>query len=174
MNNARMRGVMACLAVACILPLAGCGNQHADLQAWVARVKARPGGKIAPVPKPKPYAGFAYSDESMRSPFLPAAKPSNNVRPNLHRKKQYLEQFPLDSLKLVGEIDISGTRYALIEDPQGLVHKVSRGNYMGQNNGRITAILPTQIRLTEIVPNGSGGWLKRPASLSLAQKTSGG
>ncbi|HYW76279.1 MAG TPA: pilus assembly protein PilP [Gammaproteobacteria bacterium] len=172
MTSTSMRRAAMCLAMVCVLPLAGCGN-HTALQAWVAHVKARPGGKISPVPKPKPYKGYAYSAGDLRSPFIPASKPDNNIRPNLHRKKQFLEQFPLDSLKLVGEIQINGTQYALIEDPQGLVHKVTKGNYMGQNNGRITAILPNGIRLTEIVPNGSGGWLKRPASLSLAQKSGG-
>jgi len=167
-----MRRLAIFLAVSFVLPLAGCGNQTA-LEAWVSNVKARPGGKISPVPKPKPYEGYTYAAGSLRSPFIPASKPDNSIRPNLHRKKQFLEQFPLDSLKLVGEIDINGTDYALIEDPQGLVHKVTKGNYMGQNNGRITAILPNGIRLTEIVPNGSGGWLKRPASLSLAQKSGG-
>ncbi len=172
MTPACMRRVAILLAVSCALPLAGCGNQTA-LEAWVANVKARPGGKISPVPKPKPYEGYTYAAGNLRSPFIPASKPDNSIRPNLHRKKQFLEQFPLDSLKLVGEIEINGTNYALIEDPQGLVHKVTKGNYMGQNNGRITAILPSGIRLTEIVPNGSGGWLKRPASLSLAQKSGG-
>lgn len=172
MNGASIRRVALCLAICCVLPLAGCGEQSA-LEAWVAHVKARPGGKIPPVPKPKAYEGYSYSASNLRSPFIPSAKPDNSVRPNLHRKKQFLEQFPLDSLKLVGELQINGTDYALIEDPQGLVHKVTKGNYMGQNNGRITAILPNGIRLTEIVPNGSGGWLKRQASLSLAQKSGG-
>ncbi len=172
MNTASIRRVAVCLAISIVLPLAGCGDQTA-LEAWVAHVKARPGGRIPPVPKPKPYEGYTYSAGHLRSPFIPSSKPDkNNVRPNAH-KKQFLEQFPLDSLKLVGEIQISGTNYALIEDPQGLVHKVTKGNYMGQNNGRITAILPNGIRLTEIVPNGSGGWIKRPASLSLAQKSGG-
>ena len=172
MKATSLRRVAVCLAICCVLPLAGCGNQTA-LEAWVAHIKARPGGRIPPVPKPKPYKGYTYSAGGLRSPFIASAKPENSIRPNLHRKKQFLEQFPLDSLKLVGEIEISGTNYALIEDPQGLVHKVTKGNYMGQNNGRITAILPNGIRLTEIVPNGSGGWLKRPASLSLAQKSGG-
>ena len=171
MNAGSMRRVAVCLAICCALPLAGCGDQTA-LEAWVAHVKARPGGRIPPVPKPKPYEGYTYSAGGLRSPFIVSSEPDNSVRPNEH-KKQFLEQFPLDSLKLVGEIQINGTNYALIEDPQGLVHKVTKGNYMGQNNGRITAILPNGIRLTEIVPNGSGGWLKRQASLSLAQKSGG-
>ena len=166
------RVLLVGMALMLALPLTGCGDQS-DLQAWVAQVKSRSGGKVPPVPKPRPYVAYVYQAGKLRSPFLPASKPGSGVRPNLHRKKQYLEQFPLDALKLVGEISVGGTTYALIEDPQGLVHRVTKGDYMGQNNGRITAILPGTIELTEIVPSGNGGWIKRPASLSLAQKSGG-
>ncbi len=173
MSTRMSRMVLLCAALALALPLAGCGGNQSDLHVWVARVKARHGGHIPPVPKPQPYQAYTYQAGGMRSPFLPVSKPGSGVSPNLHRKKQFLEQFPLDSLQLVGEITVSGTTYGLIQDPQGLVHRVTVGNYMGQNNGKITAILPTEIRLTEIVPSGNGGWVKRPASLSLAQKSGG-
>lgn len=173
MNGGLSRTLLSSAVLGLILVLAGCGGNQADLHAWVASVKARPGGKIPPVPKPQPYQAYTYKAGGMRSPFLPASKPGSGVSPDLHRKKEFLEQFPLDSLKLVGEITMNGETYALIEDPEGLVHKVTKGNYMGQNNGKITAILPGEIRLTEIVPSGSGGWLKRPASLSLEQKSGG-
>jgi len=173
--NGRLRRILpVAAAVALALPLAGCGGgSMSDLRAWVAQVKARPGSKIPPVPKPRPYKAFKYDAGKLRSPFIAAAAPESNVRPNLHRKKQYLEQFPLDSLKFVGEISIGGTTYALIQDPQGMVHRVTKGNYMGQNNGRIVAILPDSIKLDEIVPNGNGGWQRRPASLALEQKSGG-
>ncbi len=168
-SRAMLLGVVVGLA----LPLAGCGGEQSNLQAWVAHVKARRGGKILSMPKPQLYVAYIYQAGNLRSPFLPASKPRSGVRPNLYRTKEFLEQFPLDSLKLVGEISMGGTVYALIQDPQGLVHHVTKGDYMGQNNGRITAILPNEIRLTEIVPGGNGGWLKRPASLSLPQQSGG-
>lgn len=171
-NPAWSRAILLGAMLGLVLPLAGCGG-HSDLQAWVAQVKSRHGGKISPVPKPEPYVAYIYQANGIRSPFLPSSKPGSGVRPNTHRKKEFLEQFPLDSLKLVGEIVMGGTTYALIQDPQGLVHRVTKGNYMGQNNGRITAILPNEIRLTEIVPSGNGGFLKRPASLSMAQQSGG-
>lgn len=173
MKTVTLRGFVPCLVACGVLALAGCGNHQSDLHEWVARVKSRPGGKIPAVPQPKPYESFVYSAGDLRSPFLPSSTPGNGVRPNLNRKKEFLEQFPLDALKLVGEIDINGQTYALVQDPQGLVHRVTKGNYMGQNNGRITAILPDKIRLTEIVPGGGGGWTKRPASLSMAQQSGG-
>lgn len=171
-NSAWTRAIFLGATLALALPLSGCGGQS-DLQAWVARVKSRHGGKISPVPKPEPYVAYIYQASSLRSPFLPSSKPGSGIRPNLHRKKEFLEQFPLDSLKLVGEISMNGVTYALIQDPQGLIHRVTKGNYMGQNNGKITAILPNEIKLTEIVPSGNGGFLKRPASLSMAQQSGG-
>ncbi len=157
-----------------LVSLAGCGRGNmSDLRSWVAQVKSRHGGRIPPFPKPHPYTAYTYNAKALRSPFVAVAKPGNGVRPNLHRKKQYLEQFPLDALKFVGEISMGGTTYALIEDPQGMVHRVTKGNYMGQNNGRITQIEPDSISLREIVPNGRGGWQRRVASLALAQKSGG-
>lgn len=157
-----------------LLALGGCGGgQMSDLRGWVAQIKARPGSKIPPAPKPTRYRAYSYDAGSLRSPFIAAAKPESSVRPNLHRKKQYLEQFPLDALKFVGEIAFEGKTYALIQDPNGKVSRVSRGKYLGQNNGRIVAILPGSIKLDEIVPNGRGGWQRQSASLALTQKSGG-
>lgn len=173
--NALVRRVAVAAGIAALmLSLAGCGGGNMeDLRSWVAQVKARHGSKIPPVPKPTPYQAYTYDASGLRSPFIPAATPGSGVRPNLNRKKQYLEQFPLDSLKFVGEIDFGGEMYALIQDPEGMVHRVTTGNYLGQNNGRVVAIGSETIRLDEIVPNGKGGWQRRPASLSLAQKSGG-
>ncbi len=165
-----LAGPLAALVLA-----AGCGGgDMADLHAWVAQVKARPGKKLKPIPKLTPYQPYAYPPTGLRSPFVPVEAPKvSNVHPNLERPKEYLERFPLDALKFVGEITFDGTNYALIQDPHGVVHRVHAGNYMGQNSGRITAIFPDRIDLTEIVPNGSGGYLKQPATLALAG-TNGG
>lgn len=162
--------------LAALLLLAGCGgNKLQDLRAWTAQVKSRPGRKIPPIPKMEAYRAYTYPESNTRSPFVEvnASTSSSGVHPNRHREKQYLEQFPLDSLKFVGEIRIAGSVYALIQDPQGIVHRVSTGNYLGQNNGRITAILSNEIKLTEIVPNGTGGYRRRSASLELAQQPGG-
>lgn len=167
--------VKVCLLFAIVASLAGCGGKSMqNLKSWVATVKQRRGGYLPPLPSPKHYAAYAFADGGMRSPFLPANQTASNtgVKPNFHRHKQYLEQFPLDSLKMVGEIDYNHTRYALIKDPQGLVTRVTIGNYMGQNNGRIVKITSTEIHLIQIVPNGTGGWVRQPASLSL--ESSGG
>ncbi len=155
--------------------LGGCGNANTqDLQAWTARVKARPSPKLKPIPELAPYQTYAYPAGDLRSPFVAvAAKPVSNVHPNRLRKKEYLERFPLDALKFVGEISYDGTTYALIQDPEGVVHRVHDGMYLGQNNGRVVAIQPAKVEISEIVPDGTGGYERRPSSLSLAG-TNGG
>lgn len=172
----KMSSRLALLPVlAAFLALAGCdGHGMQDLRAWVAQVKARPGPKISPIPQMPRYRPYTYPATEMRSPFVAVSTPAaSGVHPNRLRKKQYLEQFPLDSLKFVGEIRLAGAVYALIQDPQGIVHRVSAGNYLGQNNGRITAILPDELKLIEIVPDGTGGYRRRSASLELAQQPGG-
>lgn len=174
MSGSARRAALAVALGASLLALAGCGGGNMqDLHNWVAQVRARHGSQIPPIPKPRPYEAYTYDAGALRSPFLPATTPGNGVRPNLHRKKQYLEQFPLDSLKFVGIIDFGGQTYALIQDPNGMVHRVTTGEYMGQDNGRVVAIGSNSVRLDEIVPNGRGGWRRRPASLALAQQSGG-
>lgn len=170
-NLARL--VPTLVVVLATATLAGCGGSNlSGLRTWVAKVEARRGLPIPPTPVPPVYQPYTWNDQMMRSPFLPVSK-GGNVRPNLARRKQYLEQFPLDSLKLVGEVNYGGGTYALILDPQGIVTRVTVGNYLGQNNGRIVAVTPSGIQIREIVPNGTGGWVTQPASLSLGQQSGG-
>lgn len=165
-----LAGPLAALVLA-----AGCGGGNlSDLHAWVAQVKARPGSKLKPIPKLTPYQTYSYPVAGLRSPFVPVEAPKvSNVHPNLSRPREYLETFPLDALKFVGELTFGSATYALIQDPHGVVHRVHVGNYMGQNSGRITSIYPERIDLIEIVPDGSGGYLKRPTTLALVG-TNGG
>ncbi len=174
MNRSLRRLTESLVMLSLVGILTGCGDGGmARLRAWVAQVDKRPAGKILQVPQPISYHAFVYRDESLRSPFIPVVHSSRRVRPNFHRQKQYLERFPLDALSLVGELTFGGKTYALIEDPKGMVHHVVIGNYLGQNNGRIMAILPGEIRIREIVSNGAGGWQKKITSLSLSQKPGG-
>lgn len=164
--------LLVAFPLAGILLLSGCsGDNMQDLHAWATQVKARPGPPLDPIPKLQPYKPYSYPHTDLRSPFVGVEpKKVSNVHPNLQRNKEYLERFPLDALKFVGEITFDGTTYALIRDPDSVVHRVSAGHYLGQNNGRITAILAGKIKLTEIVPDGTGGYQRRPASLGLAQQ----
>jgi len=168
---ARSRGARACaLACAAILGLAGCSSADGDLQQFIQQTEQQPGGRVEPLPEVKPYETFVYNDQNLRSPFVPSQPAGYDaVRPNSKRPREFLEQFSLDTLKMVGTLRIAGDTYALVQTKDGIVHRVTVGNYMGQNDGHITAITPSRIDLTEIVPDGLGGYMKRPAALGLSQ-----
>jgi type IV pilus assembly protein PilP len=154
-----------------LIALAGCSSDMDKLQAQVAEIKARPGERIEPLPEIKPYESFAYNASSLRSPFVPSAPArsdvANAVRPDAKRSREFLEQFPLDTMQMVGTLQLQGRNYGLVQGKDGLVHRVLPGNFMGQNDGRIISISGTRISLIEIVPDGLGGYIERPAALAL-------
>jgi type IV pilus assembly protein PilP len=169
--NARARLIALGLAG---LALGGCGRDMADLDAYVAEVKARPGGKIEPLPEIKTYETFTYEPGGARSPFvasLPDARAAEagGVRPDQSRRREYLESFPLDTLDMVGTLNLGGSLYGLVQTNDKLIHRVTVGNYLGQNDGRIVAITDSDIQLIEIIPDGLGGYTERAASISLGE-----
>ena len=158
----------ACLLAA--LALAGCGADLGELRAKVEQAKQRPGGRIEPLPEVAPYESYAYSKAGQRSPFLQTlgGDRGSGPRPDTKRAREYLEQFPLDTLKMVGTLELGGARYGLVQTKDGLIHRVLPGNHLGQNDGRITSVNDARIALVEIVPDGLGGYLERPAALALS------
>lgn len=167
-------GALIALGMLAMTGLAGCGGDMDDLDEYINSVKARPGGRIEPLPEITPYEVFAYvaDTERVRSPFLPdtpqAAGPAGGTRPDPDRPREFLESVPLDSLNMVGTMDLGDTAYGLVQTPDGLIHRVLPGNYMGQNDGRITQIDESQITLVEIISDGIGGYIERDAAISLA------
>lgn len=157
-------------AAALLLALAGCRGRDADLESFIQQTKSSPGGRVQPLPEVKPYQAFTYSAQGMRSPFVPGGAGANvGVRPDVHRAREYLEQFALDTLKMVGTLDLNGSHYGLVLARDGRVHRVIAGEHMGQNDGTVTDITPSKIALTEIIPDGLGGYIERPAALALTQ-----
>jgi type IV pilus assembly protein PilP len=129
------------LAIAA-LGLAACGSDMDDLDSYINSVKARPGGRIEPLPEITPYEVFTYvaDAEGLRSPFVPdtpqAAGPAaGGASPDPDRPAEFLESFPLDTLRMVGTLDVNETVYGLVQTSDGLIHRVVPGNYMGQNDG---------------------------------------
>ena len=151
---------------------AGCSGGQSDLQKWIADTKKKPGGRIQALPEVKPYETFVYSAGKMRSPFQPLGPSalgggSASLRPNSNRNREFLEGFSLDTLKMVGTFKVGSSFYGLVQSKDGLVHKVQPGNYLGQNDGKVTDISGSKISLVEIIPDGLGGYIERPASLAL-------
>jgi type IV pilus assembly protein PilP len=164
------------LLLAAVVGLSACGGEMDDLRAYIDEVKARPGGRIEPLPQIRPTPTFVYTaDESgTRSPFAPdtpQARVSNNpdaIRgPDPNRPREFLEQFPLDTLRMVGTLEVRGSAFGLVQTSDGLIHRVSEGNHLGQNYGRITTITDSEIQLVEIISDGIGGYLERPAAVAL-------
>jgi type IV pilus assembly protein PilP len=154
-----------------LLWLSGCASDMDKLQAQVADIKSRPGERIEPLPEIKAYQSFTYNASNMRSPFVPSAPVrndvANSVRPDSKRTREFLEQFPLDTMQMVGTLQLQGRNFGLVQGKDGLVHRVLPGNFMGQNDGRVVSITPTRISIIEIVPDGLGGYIERPAALAL-------
>lgn len=174
-----MRTRLALLPLmAAVLLASGCSNKDKELQQWLTEVKARKPARLEPIPQVKPYEPFTYVVADRRNPFLlaDADRPEQRVstgdgglRPDLNRNREALEAFPLDALSMLGIIRIGTATYALVLAPDGIVHRAALGNYLGQNYGRITAIDETEVALAELVPDGFGGWVQRPASLALEE-----
>ena len=158
------------------LTLTGCGGSLDDLDQYINEVKARPGGRIEPLPEITPYEVFTYvaDADGMRSPFVPDAPQAsvgpggNGVKINLTRSREFLEQFPLDTLRMVGTLMQGESSFGLVQTSDGLIHRVISGNYMGQNDGRIVTIDESEIQLIEIISDGIGGYLERDAAVALA------
>lgn len=148
--------------------LAGCSGRDGDLDHFIAETKQSPGGRVEPLPEVKPYEAFTYTDQDKRSPFVPGGSGgANALRPDSHRNREFLEQFSLDTLKMVGTLDLGGNNYGLVQTKDGRVHRVVVGEHMGTNDGKITSISPSKIALVEVIPDGLGGYLERPAALAL-------
>ncbi|MCH7821019.1 MAG: pilus assembly protein PilP [Proteobacteria bacterium] len=158
------------------LGLTACGGDTDDLDKYVNEVKARPGGRIDPLPEITPYEIFTYiaDAEGVRSPFVPdtpqatVGRGVGGTRPDLDRSREFLEGFPLDTLRMVGTMYIGETTYALVRTADGLIHRVVPGNYMGQNDGRIIGITDSEIDMVEIISDGIGGYIERDAAIGLS------
>lgn len=159
--------------------LAGCsGSDHDDLQAYIAETLAKPAGEIEPVPAFRPYKAYKYSAAAIRSPFDPPQEPNaegsdygkTTVAPDESRPREFLEGVNFASLAMVGILEKGGALWALVDDGRGGIHRVTTGNYLGKNHGKIVSLSKSQIDVIEIVPDGKNGWVERPRTLALEEK----
>ncbi len=143
----------------------------------MAEKRARPGGIIAPIPTFQAYEAFAYSATALRSPFdrpvevrdITQMQAISAIKPDEKRAREFLEQYTFDSLTMVGSLERGGTQWSLIRDPDGGVHRVRLGNYLGRNHGRIVEMTDTFVAVVEIVSDGTAdGWVERPRTIDLS------
>lgn len=164
-----------------VLLLAGCsGGDHKDLVKYMQDTHKRPPKPIEPVPAFEEYKSFSYSAAGSRSPFEPpldvdfdllsdfGIRPSD-VRPDPTRPREFLENFSIGGISMVGTIEKDGLLWALVDDGTGNVHRVKAGNYMGRNHGRILGIDKIQITLVEIITDGGTGYLERPKIIRMSE-----
>ena len=163
-----------------LLALAGCSldGSHADLRQKMAAVKHKPKGQIEPIPTFTPYSPYVYSAAAQRSPFTRPVLEADqrlvgrrlDVAPDTNRQRELLEGFNFDALSMVGTLSRSGQIWALVDDGEGGIHRITIGNYMGKNHGRVVNASRAQLDVLEIVPDGTGGWIERPRALTLEEK----
>jgi len=172
------RRYWAAIATGSVL-LAGCGaSDEATLRAWMSEVKQSTHVTTQPVAPPKEFSPFVYDSGGAVEPFDPqkilmavarqaqARASASAVKPDLERRREVLEGFPLDQIHMVGMMRKAGINVALVET-NGSTHMVRVGNYIGQNFGVVTRITETELLLKEIVQDAAGEWVERPAKLEL-------
>ena len=165
------------LVLVMLAGLAGCSRgitstpgEAPNLETWIAEIKARPAPPLDPLPVMQQFETFEYAAQALRDPFSNAftdQSDGNGPRPDSSRRKQTLEQFPLDSFDMVGTLGRGAGLVALVMAPDKVTYRVRPGAYMGQADGRVTAVFEDRIELVELVPDGAGGWLERPATVAL-------
>jgi type IV pilus assembly protein PilP len=166
-------------AVAATLVVAACGGEsHQDLRDWMREQGKGTQGKLEPLPQIRPYEPFAYNAFDLPDPFKPRkiepTKGNDRLAPDLARRREPLESFPLESLSMVGTLGKDKALYALVRTPDKDIYQVRSGNFMGQNFGVVTGISDTEIKLKELVQDSAGDWTERSSSLQLQQPDSRG
>lgn len=155
-----------------LVTISACSQDVSDLQSFIAQTKSAHVGSVAPIPQFKPYESFSYSAAELRDPFVATIDVNEDentktslLNPDSTRPKQPLEDFPLDTLRMVGTLEQDAQTWGLIKDPQNIVHRVQEGNYMGQSEGRVVEITESSISLVEIVSDGVGSYVERDVSI---------
>jgi len=176
-NKKVVVGISCCYLV---LGLSACvSNDVSDLNRYVQGIKAKPKGMIQPLPEIKVVEPFIFEPAGLRDPFRPIERRQDEERsefsggagihPDRSRRKEELEGYSLDTLRMVGTLTMDNALWALVKAAEGTIHRVRQGNHMGRNYGEIIRILDDRIELMEIIPDKPGAWREQQASLALAE-----
>lgn len=152
-------------------------GEHGDLQEFVKNAGAGMQGKVDPLPEIRPLQQFIYQAFEIPDPFSASKNKQDNsgqneLKPDLKRQKEILENYALENLSMVGTLQRGQQIYALIRTPDNTVHRVKNGNYLGNNFGLITAISEENITLREMIQESGQAWVEQAGTLRLQSQES--
>ena len=168
----------AALPILIVLAVAGCGESDVkEVNLWMQQVRQQARVAVPPLSEPKAFIPFAYAAQDVIDPFSPnklqaelarEARSGSAFKPDLERRKELLESFPLDTMRMVGTLQKAGVNYALLQIDKA-VYQVKAGQHLGQNFGLITSINDSAVTIKEIVQDAAGDWVERVAKLELQE-----
>jgi type IV pilus assembly protein PilP len=161
------------------LLLSACGDSDVkEVRDWMAQVKKDTKVAVTPLTEPKTFVSFAYTAKDAVDPFDPnkllaelarvAAKSNNPFKPDMDRRKELLENYPLDTFAMVGVMQKGGSNYALLQMGRS-VYQVMVGQHIGQNFGLVTGVTETSVNIREVVQDAGGEWVERMSKLELQE-----
>jgi len=167
--------VFRLVSVLALLLITACTSEpHEDLKLFVKESDNLPRGRIEPLPEVKPYEPVAYNAFDLFDPFKPRkmehSKREGGITPDMSRRKEALEAYPLDNLRMVGTLEQGKAIFALVRTPDNTLHRVRPGNYIGQNFGFITQVTDSTVTLKEVIQDGTGDWTERVSVLQLLEE----
>ena len=176
MNHICKKTIRFAALTVLVIALSACSENMDDLDNYIVAVKSRPADPIPPIPPVKTYTPYQYEGLTGRDPFRQSINEGSDdvrsttgtgPRPDFDRPREYLERYELDTLEMVGTFSKESSDWALVEDPEGIIHRVPVGNYIGKNHGRVVKIEAAKVDISELISDGGGGWLVRDASIVL-------
>lgn len=165
--------ILAVTLLTCLL--AGCGGgEHEDLKQWMKESTRDLKAKVPPLPEIKPFPVVAYEGTELTDPFNPRKiepekKGGGGAGPDVNRRREPLEAYPLESLRMVGALHNAKGVNAVVQADRAY-HQVRVGNYLGQNFGVVTRISESEVTLKELVQDSAGDWTERTSTLQLQEK----
>ena len=179
MSRLARRPAWALSAATVLLGLAACSADEDELRGWMEQQRREVKPNVSPLQAPKKFDPQPYNVAQAVEPFSnqkltvalkqEARQPNSMLSAELNRRKEPLEAYPLDSMSMVGSVNKQGLPFALLR-VDNLLYQVKPGDYLGQNYGRITKIVETEVSLREIVQDAAGEWIERGATLQLVEK----
>jgi len=160
------------LLISSLLVACESSSDYSDLESFISTAGEGMKGHVDPLPEVKTFESFTYAAFDLSSPFVPrkseqVSNSTNGIRPDLTRRKEFLEGYPLESLEMVGSLERNRSSFAVIKSPEGTLHRVTIGNYLGQDYGEIRQISESEIKLREIIQDGVNEWTERISTLML-------